>query len=201
MLYLIFSQVTMFLMNLAILINSKLNAEFYKIYYMSVPVTLYCIFFGAFYIKRMRNLIHKRHRRSFVEELVPLIAVSVINVVYFVVEVFIDSPDNPFLFYICTTVIQLINVLFIFRYQKKLIEKYMTATQKLFSDVVLYIYVVLAVLTLYTCIFMNIYITIIILLLTSFVIALSLSILYMARKKYMEYLDEDEPKEDDEEFV
>lgn len=191
MIYLIFSQVVMFLMNFAILINSKLNIEFYKLYYMSIPVIFYCVFMFLFYIRRLKECFSENRYSSGVDRLIPAVAALIMNIVYFVIEIFIDNPDNPFLFYISTTIIQLINVLFIFSYQKKIAEVCMTTKQELLNKVMSYTYVMLAVLTLYTCVFVNIYITIVILLITSLVLTLSLSVLSVARRKFRSYKVED----------
>ncbi len=192
MIYLIFSQVVMFLMNFAILINSKLNVEFYKLYYMSIPIVFYCIFGCLFYARRIGDAFRKNQYSYGFDQIVPVTAALIMNVVYFVIEIFIDNPDNPFLFYISTTIIQLINVLFIFAYQKDLTKRYMPTSQQLLSTIISYIYVLLAVFTLYTCLFLNIYITIILLLITSFVLTLSLSMVYVARKNYKKYSEEEQ---------
>lgn len=188
MIYLIFSQVIMFLMNLAILVNSKLSLDFYKMYYMSLPVVFYCLFTCLFYVRQIRKIFYRNKYSYALSELIPITAALIINIVYFVIEIFIDNPDNPFLFYISTSIIQLINVLFIFSYQKKLSDQYMHPKQQLLSSIISYIYVIMAVLTLYACVFVNIYITVIILLITSFILTLSLSILLVARRNHKNYM-------------
>lgn len=184
MIYLIFSQIVMLLMNLAILINSKLSLDFYKLYYMSIPVVVYCIFTCLFYIRQLRKALHKRESSHLPGELIPVVALLIINIVYFVIEIFIDKPDNPFWFYISTSVVQLVNILYIFAYQKDLDERYMNSKKQLFNSFISYLYVIMSVLTLYACVFINIYATVIAILATSFVLALSLTITYVARRNH-----------------
>lgn len=177
----------MFITNLAILINTKLGAEFYKLYYISVPVCFYCAFTLIFYLKRLFGSERETSELYIVKHTIPTVAALIMNIVYFVIEIFVEDPDNPFLFYILTTVIQLVNVLFIFSYQKKLIGKYMPIDKQALSNVLTYVFVILAVLSLYACVFLNIYIAIIMLLITSFVITLSLSMSLVAKRNYIIY--------------
>jgi len=187
MVYLIISQVIMFLMNLAILINSKFALEYYKIFYTTIPVILYTVCTCTFYITALINSI----RKSSSTRAMPLhiiIPALVMNIVYLIIEVFVDKPENPFFFYIGTTSIQFINILFVFTYQKKNIEKYMKPKEAALNNIFLYTYTLLSVGTIYACVFINIYITVILLLVTSLIMTLSLSLSKIAidttRKKY-----------------
>ena len=155
---------------------------------MSLPVVFYCLFTCLFYVRQIRKIFYRNKYSYALSELIPITAALIINIVYFVIEIFIDNPDNPFLFYISTSIIQLINVLFILSYQKKLSDQYMHPKQQLLSSIISYIYVIMAVLTLYACVFVNIYITVIILLITSFILTLSLSILLVARRNHKNYM-------------
>ncbi len=177
----------MFIMNLAILINNKLALDFYKIFYTTIPIILYVICTCTFYIISLTYTI-KKATSTKAMPLYIIIPALIVNIVYFIIEVFVDKPDNPFFFYIATTAIQFINILFVFSYQKRNIEKYMEPKEAALNSIFLYCYTLLSVGTIYACVFINIYITVILLLVTSFIMTLSLSLSKIAvetgRKQY-----------------
>ncbi len=186
MTYLILSQIIMFIMNLAILINSKLALDFYKIFYTTIPVIMYVICILIFYIISL-NYTLKKPSSTKAMPLHIIVPALIVNVVYFIIEVFVDKPDNPFFFYIATTSIQFINILFVFSYQKKNIEKYMNPKEAALNNIFLYCYTLLSLGTLYACVFINIYVTVILLLVTSFIMTLSLSLSKIAIKNNKNY--------------
>ncbi len=165
----------MFLMNLAILINNKLALNYYKIYYTTIPIIFYVICTCLFYTEALRYTLKGKSSSKAMPLYITIPALA-INVVYFIIEVFVDKPDNPFFFYIATAAIQFINILFVFSYQKKNIEKYMNTKEAALNSIFLYVYTILSVGTLYACVFINIYATVILLLVTSFVMTFSLSL-------------------------
>ncbi len=170
----------MFIMNLAILINNKFSLEYYKIFYTTIPVTLYAVCTVIFYLSSLSKTIKKSSSSSRVIPLKISIPALLMNIIYLVVEVFVDKPENPFFFYIGTTFIQFVNILFVYTYQKRNIEKYMKPNEAALNNIFLYAYTFLSVFTIYACVFINIYITVVLLLITSFVMTLSLSLTSLA---------------------
>ena len=164
----------MFLMNLAILINMKLNLAYYQFFYATLPVVFYAAFNSIFYIK---NIIKElRGSRSNSIPIYITLPALIINIVYFIIEFFVDDPNNPYWFYISTAAIQFVNSLFIFAYQKLIIERYMNPKEATLNTIFLYIYTALSIGSIYACVFINIYVTVILLLATAFIMTFSLSL-------------------------
>lgn len=178
MIFMIISQITLLLLNLAILILSKITSEFHHLIYV-IPVIAYCVLMILFYFSYFRT--KKRQFNAFRENVL-LISLIGINVLFAVVETFIEDPNNPVLFYICTSVIQVINLLFLFNYMKQYASRLMSSSQYLIHRILSYTFVILSILTLYSC-FVNIFMTVLLLIATSAFSAITTAMFLIAARR------------------
>lgn len=177
MIFMILSQVIVLLLNLAMLVLSKLTNEFHELIYI-LPVVGYSICMILFYISYVRTT--KRHNHSFSSRAV-VISAMVINIMFSLVEIFVEDPENPVMFYITTSVVQVINLMFLFNYMKRYAMRIMGISQQLIHKILSYIFVVLAVLALYCC-FVNIFLTVLLLIATSFFAAVASTMFLIAAR-------------------
>lgn len=175
MIFAIISQIIMLLVNLAMLIISKITDEFHQLIYI-LPVIAYSASMILFYISYIRT--SRRNFSSFTSKAV-LVSVILINLIFAYVETFIEDPENPILFYICTSVAQVINLMFLFSYMKNYAQRIMAPSQQVIHKILSYIFVVLSLLSLYCC-FINIFLTVMLLIATSFFAAVASTMFLIA---------------------
>ena len=173
----IISQIIILLVNLALLIISKITDEFHELIYI-IPVVIYVISVVLFYISFLRTTHNYRH--GIYSRIISASAIF-INILFAFTEIFIENPENPILFYICTSVVQVINLLFLFNYMQQYSMRIMASSQQLIHKILSYIFVVLALLTLYAC-FVNIFMTVLLLMTTSFFAAVASTMFLIAAR-------------------
>lgn len=196
----------MFLMNLAILINLKLDLTYYQFFYATLPVVFYAAFNAVFYLQNIVKTIRRTSSNSIPNYIT--FPALIMNIVYFIIEFFVDDPNNPYWFYISTASIQFINCIFIFAYQKLIIDRYMNSKEATLNTIFLYIYTALSIGAIYACVCINIYVTVILLLATAAIMTFSLSLSRVAlvnAKRYRKHTskhssrnDDDDDSDDDE---
>ena len=175
----IISEIIMFLTNLSIVINNRMALDFYKIYYMSIPVVCYTAFFVIFYI------LHWKIQLEEEDYTISTVATSVailINIFYCVIETVVEDPNNPWLFFICTVFIQLVNILFIFNIIRKSASEVTTPSGAIVLQIFNYITLFGAAYSMYAAVFTNIILTAIVMIATCALSALTMVIHFMAVK-------------------
>lgn len=177
MVFMIVSQIIILLVNLAMLVMSKITNEFHELIYI-IPVIVYAISMVIFYFSYIKTT--KRHNPTFSNRAVVISAIA-INILFAIVETFIEDPENPVMFYICTSVAQVINLLFLFSYMKRYAMRIMDPSQQLIHNILSYMFVVLALLSLYCC-FINIFLTVLLLIATSFFAAVATTMFLIAAR-------------------
>lgn len=177
MIYMIISQIIILLVNLAMLIISKITDEFHELIYI-LPIIAYSVMMVLFYISYFKTIRQQEYSASNVAVIVSAI---VINIMFAIVEIFIEDPENPVMFYICTSVAQVINLLFLFNYMQRYSMRIMAPSQQLVHKILSYIFVVLAVLALYCC-FINIFLTVFLLMGTAFFAAVASTMFLIAAR-------------------
>lgn len=178
MIFMIISQITILLLNLAILILSKITNEFHQLIYI-LPIIAYSVLMVLFYFSYFRT--KKQHHQTFKEHIM-LYSLIGINILFAVVETFVEDPNNPVLFYICTSVIQVINLLFLFNYMKQYASRLMSSSQYLIHRILSYTFVILSVLSLYSC-FVNIFMTVVLLIATAAFAAITTTMFIIAARR------------------
>lgn len=180
MIFIIIAQIVILLVNLALLIISKLTTDFHQLIYI-IPVVIYSISMIVFYMSYLKTT-SKYHQGVYGTIIVA--AAILMNVMYAVTEIFIEDPENPVLFYICTSVAQVINLMFLFSYMKQFAMRLMGSSQFLIHKILSYVFVVLSLITLYSC-FVNVFLTVLLLIATSFFAAVaSVMFLLAARSRH-----------------
>lgn len=177
MIFMIISQMVMLILNLAILILSKITNQFHEFIYI-IPVVCYSLAMILFYISYVRTT---RKSRSKFANIAVVVSAIIINVLFAVVETFIEDPENPVMFYICTSIVQVINLMFLFAYMKSYVMRIMNPSQQLIHKIISYIFVVLALLALYSC-FVNIFTTVLLIIATAFFAAVASSMFLIAAR-------------------
>lgn len=177
MVFMIISQIVILLVNLAMLVMSKITNEFHELIYI-LPVTAYSVCMVIFYMSYLKTT--KRHINTFSNKAV-VASAMIINIMFAIVEIFIEDPENPVMFYICTSVAQVINLLFLFNYMKRYVQRIMATSQQLIHKILSYVFVVMALLALYCC-FVNIFMTVLLLIGTAFFAAVSSTMFLIAAR-------------------
>lgn len=177
--YAIISEIVMFLTNLSILINNRMALDFYKIYYMSIPVVCYTAFFIVFYIMHWKMQLEEDDYT--ISTAVTSVAI-LINLFYCVIETVIEDPNNPWLFFICTVFIQLVNILFIFNIIRKSASEVTSPAGAIVLQIFNYITLFGAVYSMYAAVFTNILLTAIVMICTCALSALTMVMHYIAVK-------------------
>jgi len=194
----IVSQVIMFLTNLSIVINNRMALDFYKIYYMSIPVVLYTIFSVMFYILHWKMQLEEEDYS--ISTTVTIVAI-LINIFYCVIETVIEQPDNPWLFFICTVFIQLVNILFIFNIIRKSATSVATPAGAVVLQIFNYITMFGAAYSMYAAVFTNIVLTAIVMIVTCALSALTMVMHYIAVKNQIRYEMEHSLNDDEELYL
>ncbi len=194
----IISQVIMFLTNLSIVINNRMALEFYKIYYMSIPVVLYTLLFVIFYIFQWKMQLEDEEYS--VGTAITTVAI-LINLFYCVIETVIEQPENPWLFFICTVFIQLVNILFIFNIIRKSATEVTTPAGAVVLQIFNYITLFGAIYSMYAAVFTNILLTAIVMIVTAALSALTMVIYHLAIKNQIRYEMEHFINDDDEIYL
>jgi len=177
MIFMIISQIIMLLLNLAILIISKITNQFHELIYI-IPVIGYVVSMILFYFSYIKTT---RRSRSKFANIAVVTSAIMINVLFAIVETFIEDPNNPVMFYICTAIAQVINLMFLFTYMKTYVIRIMDPSQQLIHRILSYIFVVLALLSLYCC-FINIFLTVLLLIATAFFAAVASAMFLIAAR-------------------
>lgn len=163
MIFMIIAQIIMLLLNLAILIISKITSMFHELIYI-IPVIGYVASITLFYFSYLKTT---RRSRNKVANIAVVSSAILINILFAIVEAFIEDPNNPVMFYICTAVVQVINLMFLYTYMKTYVTRIMDPSQQLIHKILCYVFVALALLTLYGC-FINVFLTVLLLIATAF---------------------------------
>lgn len=177
MIYMIFSQIVILLLNLALLIISKLTNEFHQLIYI-LPIIAYSVLMVMFYISYVRTMRQLPYSNAYYAVAIPGI---VINIAFAIVETFIEDPANPVMLYICTSVVQLINLVVLFSYMQKFAMQIMAMSQQLIHKILSYLFFIIAILALYFC-FVNIFIVVLCLMVSSFFAAISTAMFLIAAR-------------------
>lgn len=177
MVFMILSQIIILLINLAMLVMSKITNEFHELIYI-LPVVGYAVAMILFYISYLRTT-KKRYRT--LSGIAVVASAMIINIMFAFVEIFIEDPENPVMFYICTSIAQVINLLFLFNYMQRFAPKIMASSQQLIHKILSYVFVVLSLLALYCC-FINIFLTVLLLIATAFFSAVSSTMFLIAAR-------------------
>ena len=201
MIYAIISQVIMLITNLSILINERMELEFYKIYYMSIPVVLYTVFYVIFYISNWKMQLETESYT--VKSFITMVAIFV-NILYCIIETIIERPDNPWLFFICTVFIQIINIIVSFNIIRVSASEVTTPAGTVVLQIFNYLTLFLAAYSMYTAVFTRIEFTVIIMIATSVFATITMYMyLFALRNQIMldlasEASDDDEDEDEDE---
>ncbi len=180
----IMAQVVMFLTNLSIVINNRMALDFYKIYYLSIPVLIYTALFVIFYILDWK--IQLEEEDYSISSTATIVAIM-INIFYCVIETIIEQPDNPWLFFICTVFIQLVNILYIFNIIRKTATMVATPAGAVVLQIFNYITLFGAAYSMYAAVFTNIMLTAVVMITTSALASLTMVMHYMAVRNQMRY--------------
>lgn len=187
------AQVTMLLTNISLLINDKLEVDFYKLYYISLPVLLYSVAYFIYYLIYWKNTILEGAEFT---SRIPATVALITNIIYCVIETIVERPDNPWMFYICTTFIQLINLIFQFNVVKKFIPKNQKRVDYIILQIFSYIFLFLGLWSMYSIVFLNVYISAATMIAACLFSLMAIFTLYIIEKNDVPVIDDD--NEDDE---
>lgn len=177
MIFMIIAQIIMLLLNLAILIISKITNQFHELIYI-IPVIVYAVSMTLFYFSYVKTT---RRSRNKIANIAVVSSAILINVLFAIVETFIEDPNNPVMFYICTAVVQVINLMFLYTYMKSYVMRIMDPSQQLIHKILCYIFVALSLISLYSC-FINIFLTVLLLIATAFFAAVASAMFLIAAR-------------------
>lgn len=188
------AQIIMLITNVSILINDRLAVDFYKLYYISLPVLLYTICYVIYYLLNWKDTVLEEAEFA---SRVPVMVALIINIVYCVVETIIERPENPWMYYICTVFIQLINLI----YQFNAMKKYIPDTQKRREHIILqifsYIFLFLGLWSMYSIVFLNVYIAAVGMIAACAFSLISTFILHITLKNEVIIVDDEEEEIED----
>lgn len=149
------AQIIMLLTNISLLINDKLEVDFYKLYYISLPVLLYTVAYVIYYLINWKDTVLEEAELA---SRIPVMVALITNIIYCVIETIVERPDNPWMFYICTTFIQLINLIFQFNAVKRFIPDNQKRVDYIILQIFSYIFLFLGLWSMYSIVFLNVYI-------------------------------------------
>lgn len=187
------AQILMLITNVSILINDKLEVEFYKLYYISLPVLLYTVFYVMYYLISWKDTVMEES--EFASQ-IPVMVALVTNIIYCVIETIVERPDNPWMYYICTTFIQLINLIYQFNAVKKHIPDAQKQKEHLILQIFSYIFLFLGLWSMYSIVFLNVYIAAIAMIAACAFSLVSTFSLYIIKKNEVVIVDEDDEYDD-----
>lgn len=188
------AQVIMLITNISILVNDRLAINFYKLYYISLPVLLYTVSYVIYYLINWKNNILEEADGA---SRIPITVALVINVVYCIIETIVERPENPWMYYICTVFIQLVNMIYLFNAIKSYIPEAQKRKEHIILQIFSYLFLFLGLWSMYSVVFLNVYIAATGMIATCIFSLISIFILYIILEKDNKSLEENN---DDENF-